>query len=289
MSATQRPPPMRVAIAGRGWMAVRAARLLAALVAANAVDARIEVVRNRNDPGEDTWLPSLAALAAARGWPMHDRAERAGLGAEDVLLSLQHDRIVDCAALGSAAAYNLHFAHLPRYRGSLTSALPIRHGDAEVGVTLHVLVPEVDAGPVIATRAFKIPPFCTAYDLYRLYHAYGFELLKEYLEPLLRGDVVAVPQDDKAATTFYRGAIDFTDTDLTDFDRSAAEVRDWVRSLIFPPAQYPTFRDRKVSGCYALTSSSINAKPPGTVIHLEPDLAIVACRADLVCLEFVGA
>jgi methionyl-tRNA formyltransferase len=280
---------MRVAIAGRGWMAVRAARLLAALAAANALDARIEVVRNRNDPGEDSWLPSLAALAAARGWPTHDRAERAGLGAEDVLLSLQHDRIVNCAALGGAAAYNLHFAHLPRYRGSLTSALPIRHGAAQVGVTLHVLVAEVDAGPVIATRAFELPPFCTAYDLYRLYHAYGFELLKENLEPLLRGDAVAVPQDDNAATTFYRSGIDFTDTDLTDFDASATEVRDWVRSLIFPPAQHPMFLGRKVGACYALNCSSINAKPPGTVIHFEPDLAMVACRADLVCLEFADA
>jgi methionyl-tRNA formyltransferase len=280
---------MRVAIAGRGWMAVRAARLLAALVAANALDARIEVVRNGNDTGEDSWLPSLAGFAAARGWSVHDRAERAGLSADDLLLSLQHDRIVDCAALGGAAAYNLHFAHLPRYRGSLTSALPIRHGEAKVGVTLHVLVPEVDAGPIIAKRAFELPPFCTAYGLYRLYHAHGFELLKENLEPLLSGDVMAVPQDDAAATTFYRSAIDFADTDLTDFDRTAAEVRDWLRSLIFPPSQHPTFQGRKVGGCYTLTCSSIKPEPPGTVIQCEPDLAIVACREGLVCLEFVQA
>lgn len=279
--------PMRVAIAGRGWMAVRVARLMAALAAADVVDARIEVIRNRNDTGEDSWLPSLAALAAARGWPAHGRAEWAGLGAEDVLLSLQHDRIVDCAALGGAAAYNLHFAYLPRYRGSLTSALPIRHGDAQVGVTLHVLAPEVDAGPIIATRAFEVPSFCTAYDLYRLYHAYGFELLKENLQSLLRGDIVAVPQDDEAATTFYRTAIDFADADLTDFDRTAAEVRDWVRSLIFPPSQLPTFQGQKVRGCYTLACSSAKAEPPGTLIHFDPELAIVACRGDAVCLEFL--
>lgn len=193
---------MRVVIAGRGWMAVRAARLLDALVTAGHLDACIEVVRNSNDQGGDSWLPSLVKLAAARGWLVHDRAEPADLGADDVLISLQHDRIVNCAALGGAAAYNLHFAHLPRYRGSLTSALPIRNGETQVGVTLHVLVPEVDAGPIIAQRAFEIPPFCTAYDLYQLYHAYGFELLKENLEALVTGDVVAVPQDNAAATTF---------------------------------------------------------------------------------------
>jgi methionyl-tRNA formyltransferase len=278
---------MKVAIAGRGWMAVRGAMLVDALIAAGAVDASIEVVRNRNDDGIDTWLPSLAGLAAARGWPVHERAEQARLTADDMLISLQHDRIVDCSSLSGAAAYNLHFANLPRYRGSLTSSLPIRHGRTNAGVTLHVLVSKVDAGPVIATRVFELPSFCTAYDLYRLYHAHGFELLKENIEPLLRRAVTAVPQDDAAATTFYRSAIDFADADITDFERPAWQVRDWVRSLIFPPAQYPTYRDMKVQSCYTLSFSIDNPSKPGTVLHSDPDLAIVACQEDLICLEFV--
>ena len=220
---------------------------------------------------------------------MHERVERAGLGADDVLLSLQYDRIVDCTGIGGAAAYNLHFAYLPRYRGSLTSALPIRHGETQVGVTLHVLVAQVDAGPIIAKRAFEIPPFATAYDVYRLYHAHGFELLKENLEALLTGDVVAVPQVDAAATTFYRSAIDFADTDLSDFDRTAAEVGAWLRSLIFPPAQYPSFQGRKIGACYTLDCLPVKPEPPGTVIYSDTDLAIVACRDGQVGLEFVPA
>jgi methionyl-tRNA formyltransferase len=280
---------VKVAIAGRGWMAVRTARLLAALVAAGELDATIAIVPNRNDTGEVSWLPSLAALAAEHHWPVYERPEQAGLGAGDLLLSLQYDRIVNCAKLGEAAAYNLHFAYLPRYRGSLTSALPIRHGETQVGVTLHVLVATVDGGPIIAQRPFEIPPFCTAYDLYQLYHAHGFELVKENLETLLSGDVVAVPQDDQAATTYYRSSIDFTDTDLVDFDRAAVQVRDWLRSLIFPPAQYPTFEGRPIVGCYTLDWSSMKAEQPGDVIHTEPDLAIVACREGAICLEFGSA
>ena len=49
---------MRVVVAGQGWIAVRAARLLAGLVVAKDLDAHIEVARNRGDTGEDTWLPS---------------------------------------------------------------------------------------------------------------------------------------------------------------------------------------------------------------------------------------
>ncbi|HLH60003.1 MAG TPA: hypothetical protein VKV33_12720, partial [Streptosporangiaceae bacterium] len=86
---------------------------------------------------------------------------------------------------------------------------------------------------------------------------------------------------------FLRSDIDFSDSELTDFGRTAAEVRDWLRSLIFPPAQNPTFQGRKVSGAYTLASSLIDPEPPGTVIQAGPDLAIVACRDGLVCLEFV--
>ena len=224
---------VRVAIGGKGWVAVRAAKLLDTLAAIGGVDVGVEIVRNQDDKGADSWLPSLLLVAQAKGWPVHAKAEEADLGSSDVFLSLQYDRIVDCAALGGARAYNLHFANLPKYRGSLTSTLPIRRGENVAGVTLHVLVQEVDAGPVIASRSFELPPFYSAYDLYRAYHNYGFELLKANLHSVLSGTVQAIAQDDAAATAFMRRSVDFADIELYNFDRDANEVRDYCRSLIF--------------------------------------------------------
>jgi len=282
---------MIIALAGKGWIAVRTARLLAALIAVQRLDATIEVVRNRDDTGRDTWLPSLASLAAQRGWRVHDTPGEAGLGPGDIFLSLQYDRIVDCAALGGAAAYNLHFANLPRYRGSLTSALPIRHGETQAGVTLHVLAQEVDAGPVIASRTFELPPFYTAYDLYRAYHAYGFDLLRDNVQALLGGAVQATPQDDAAATTFYRSAIDFSDVELDDFCRDAEQVRDWCRSLIFPPVQYPTYRGRRIGSCSAVDweTGSDSGSEPGTVVYADPEQVVVRCGKGEVWLELLPA
>jgi methionyl-tRNA formyltransferase len=276
---------VRLLIAGQGWIAVRTARLLAGLHSVLGQDVRLEVIRNAGDKGIDTWMPSLARLACGAGWPVHRCAEAAGLSRGDILLSLQHDRIIDCAALGGAAAYNLHFARLPEYRGSLTSAIATRQGAAVAGVTLHVLEPAVDAGPVIAIREFALPAFCTAYDLYCLYHRHGFDLLTSKLDALLTGQVTAVPQDDAAATTFYRTAIDFSDIELSDFARPADQIRDWVRSLIFPPRQYPTFMRREIASCYTLKLALPQAWPPGTVIHQSAALAIVSCQQDLLCLE----
>lgn len=282
---------MVIAIAGKGWIAVRTARLLAALVAVRRLDATIEIVRNRDDTGKDSWLPSLASLAVQRGWPIHATVEEASLGPSDMFLSLQFDRIVDCAALGGAAAYNLHFANLPRYRGSLTSALPIRRGEAEAGVTLHVLVQEVDAGPIIASRTFQLPSFYTAYDLYRAYHEYGLDLLKDNLPALLGGAVEATPQDESAATTFSRKAIDFSDVELDDFWRDAEHVRDWCRSLIFPPAQYPTYRGRRIGSCSAMDwdGGSSCGGAPGMVIYSDPEQVVVKCLKGEVWLELLPA
>lgn len=279
---------MIIAVAGKGWMAVRAARLLAALVEVQRLDAAIEVVSTRDDTGEDSWLPSLVALATSRGWRVHNTLAEANLGPEDVFLSLQYDKIVRCADLGGAAAYNLHFAPLPRYRGSLTSSLTIRRGDTQTGVTLHRLVKEVDAGPIIAARTFEVPEFYTAYDLYRAYHDYGFDLVKDNMQALLSGAVTATPQDEAAATAFNRTAIDFNDTQLDDFDLDAERVRDWCRSLIFPPTQYPVYDGRLIRSCSVVDwDNGVSASAAGTVLYKDPDQVVIACRTGGVWLELL--
>jgi methionyl-tRNA formyltransferase len=278
---------MIIAIAGKGWIAVRTAQLLTALIAVRRLDARVEVVRNRDDTGHDSWLPSLLAMATQRGWPVHETPKDANLGPGDVFLSLQYDRIVYCDTLSGASAYNLHFAHLPRYRGSLTSTIPIRHGETQVGVTLHVLSQEIDAGPVIAARTFELPPFYTAYDLYRAYHDHGFELVKDNVYALLSEPVMAMPQDESAATTFRRSDVDFSDAHLSDFDHDAEQVRDWCRSLIFPPAQYPTYHGRGIRTCYVVHWLGDAERVPGRVVYRDRDHAVIECRHGEICLELL--
>ena len=280
---------MRIAVGGKGWLAVRTTQLLSALVEAGTFDGIIEVVLNRDDPGHDTWLPSLAAAAADRGWKTHRRVEEAGLDSGDVFLSLQYDRIVNCSALGDVRAYNLHFARVPYYRGSLTSVWPIRNGDTRAGVTLHVLTQGIDAGPVVASATFEIPAFFTAYDLYRAYHAHGFELLTKNVDALVTGQHEAVPQDDEAATVYVRSSVDFSDVTLSDFDHTAEQVRDYCRSLIFPPAQYPTFDGRPVAACTALSWNNASQLAPGTVVAEEPTHVLVVCRSGLVSFEYAPA
>lgn len=274
---------MRVAIAGKGPVAVRTARLLAALHAAGLTPAELHIVPDGGDDGRDGWLPSLAGLARERGWPVQPSVAACGLGPGDLLLSLQHDRILDVASLAGVRAYNLHFAELPGYRGVHTSIWPLRNGERTAAVTLHELTDTVDGGPVVARRRFELPPFATARDLYAAAHAHGFELLKDELGRVLAGPVPAAAQDEAEACTYTRAELDLTDVELRDFTGTAEHVRDRCRSLIFPPFQLPRFRGHPVRACFALPWAT--GAPAGTVLSATTDEILVACGTDALVLE----
>jgi methionyl-tRNA formyltransferase len=276
----------QIAVAGKGWVAIRVVGLLDLLGAAGTIDASVSVVRNRDDDGVDGWMPSLVRCARAWGVPVHDRVEDAGLGSNDVLLSLQHDRIVAAAALGGAAAFNLHFSDLPRYRGSLSSVWPIRRGEHRAGVTLHVLTDEVDGGPIVATRGFELTTSHTAFQLYLDYHRHGFDLVRDNLGSLLDGTWSAEPQDAGRATTFRRASVDFDRLEVDDFDRPAEVVRDAFRSLVFDPLQLPTFGGRPVRACSVLGWVTADGHRPGDVIGATSTGAAVACADAAVYVEF---
>ncbi len=66
-----------------------------------------------------------------------------------VLLSVQYDRIVTGKQLANFDhALNLHFGPLPEYRGCFPTKWAIIN-DEHAGVTLHHMVEEIDAGPIL--------------------------------------------------------------------------------------------------------------------------------------------
>lgn len=79
-----------------------------------------------------------------------------GLGA-DVLMTVMTQQIVPAALLRhfGGRAVNVHPALLPDYKGPSPRIGMLLDGEAESagGVTLHVLTPGIDEGPIIASRA----------------------------------------------------------------------------------------------------------------------------------------
>lgn len=89
---------------------------------------------------------------------------------------------------------NIHPSLLPAYRGK--DALQRAHeaGESQVGVTVHVVVPEVDAGPILAQVAIDVRPGESVHDLEQRIHAVEHILYPATVEAYLKRGSFAAPQ-----------------------------------------------------------------------------------------------
>lgn len=114
----------------------------------------------------------------------------------DVAIVVAYGRILSEEAIGGVAHgwWNVHFSLLPRWRG----AAPVHHalaaGDTATGVTLFRIVPELDAGPVVAVRETPIDAQETAGMLLHRLAGLAPELVTGFLEALTSGPVPEIPQ-----------------------------------------------------------------------------------------------
>jgi methionyl-tRNA formyltransferase len=76
---------------------------------------------------------------------------------------------------------NFHAAPLPRFRGSAAPAFAIMEDYREFGVTFHKLVEALDAGPIVASRAFEICDDATANEVDAQCISVGVECFEEKL------------------------------------------------------------------------------------------------------------
>ena len=276
---------VKLVVAGRGRLAVRGAELLALTARATGIDVEVACLPGRDDRGGADGEPSLRLAARVNGWPCREEVRDFGLGAGDLLVSLQHADVIRMADLGGARALNLHFSPLPRHRGSLSCYWPIVERDAEAGVTLHEFTAEVDAGPIVATRSFPLPRFTTAGELFDLFHSHAFDLLTEHAEAALRGTYTAREQEDPGRPAHRRRDVDFTRVEITDFTGDAAAVRDRCLALVFPGRQLPTFRGRAVRHAYVLPVRTDRGEV-GEVLAETAWTALIRCGDGQVCFEF---
>jgi len=126
------------------------------------------------------------------------------------------------AVLDRALWLNVHPSLLPRWRGAAPIERALMAGDDETGVSIIELVPELDAGPIAAQRAFPIEPEDDFGSISARAGELAAELLEEALpEPSLR------PQ---AGDVTYAEKIRPEDREL-DWSRPPQELLNRIRAL----------------------------------------------------------
>ena len=138
----------------------------------------------------------LQALAGEWGVPVLDSPE--DLPECDFIYSVQYHKILKQEQIAQAkeAAFNLHMAPLPEYRGANQFSVALLDGRTEFGTTIHLMTPRIDQGAVLFEKRFPVPPDCWVEDLYKLTEAASVQLFKDTLPQIVAGEYQPVSQSD---------------------------------------------------------------------------------------------
>jgi methionyl-tRNA formyltransferase len=141
----------------------------------------------------------------------------------DTVVAAAYGVLIPEPVLGRALWLNVHPSLLPRWRGAAPIERALMAGDAETGVSIIKLVPELDAGPIAAQRSFPLGEE----DDFGSVSARAGALAAELLEDALQNPQLT-PQPDEGVT--YAAKIGPEDREL-DWDRPPEELLNRIRAL----------------------------------------------------------
>lgn len=204
--------------------------------------------------------------------------------APDGLLLVAYGQLVpsDLLALAERPPLNVHPSLLPRHRGAAPVAGTILAGDPEGGVTLMVMTPELDAGPMVAQWPVPLTGRETTPELEARLADLAADVVPPELERWAAGEISVEPQDEGLATHVRP----FTRADgRIDWRRSAVEIDRQVRALQPWPGAWTTLDDRRIHVRRARPVAGVDDVPIGAL--LPGDLPRVACAVGALALEVV--
>lgn len=199
------------------------------------------VVTHPDNPGENIWFGSVAAVAAEHRiaciTPDDPNAPeivaRIAALQPDFLFSFYYRSMLKAPllALPRLGALNVHGSLLPKYRGRVPVNWAIIHGETETGATLHYMTEKPDNGDIVAQKRVPILPDDTAGEVFEKVSVAAELTLFDALPALIAGNAPRVRQDLSQGGYFggrkpEDGRIDWT--------RPAAQIHNLVRAVAPP-------------------------------------------------------
>ena len=268
--------------------------------------------------GNESLLRHAAETLLARGHRIHavvtrnpdlrDWAQGAGLAVEDQdapmapdappadwLFSVANLSILrpEMLARGRLGAINFHDGPLPRLAGLNAPVWAIIGGEAQHGVTWHMIEGGVDEGDILTQTLFEIRPDDTALTLNARCFARGAESFAEVVAQLEGAGPQRVKQDLSQRSYVGRdkrpeaaGVIDFAQP----AGRICALVRGLDHGGYWNPLAEAKVRlaDGRVLAVTASAGTEPASAAPGTVLALHGDIATIAAADAAIRLVFRG-
>lgn len=234
----------------------------------------------------------IAALARERGLrvetPRRLRSDEARAilreHRPDGLLLVAYGQLVpaDLLEVGARPPLNVHPSLLPRHRGAAPVASTILAGDAEAGVTLMIMTPELDAGPIVDQWRVPLSGRETTPQLEARLADLAADVVPPRLERWPADASEASPQDAAAATIIrpFRRADGWID-----WRRAAEEIDRQVRALQPWPGAWTTIDGERLHIRAARPAPGVSGVPIGAL--LPGEWPQVACGEGALLLEVV--
>lgn len=214
-------------------------RCLSVLLA-HGVDVAL-VVTHLDNPKENIWFDSVAALAALHGIPVitPDNPNTPEVIAQiralqpDFYFSFYYREMLkkELLDIPKRGALNMHGSLLPKYRGRVPVNWAIIRGESETGSTLHYMTEKPDNGDIVAQQAVPILPNDSALQVFQKVTVAAEMALNNVLPDLLAGRAVAVQQD--LSKGGYFGGRKAEDG-VIDWSQSARDIHNLVRAVAPP-------------------------------------------------------
>jgi methionyl-tRNA formyltransferase len=133
--------------------------------------------------------------------------------------------VIDYFPLG---IINSHFSLLPRWRGADPISFAILNGDEETGVSVMVIVPALDEGPLLTHESLRIAPDATTPSLTDELVTLSDKLLTEVLPLYVDGRIQPLPQPAEGVS--YSRKLDKSDSQL-DWSKPAPVLEREIRAF----------------------------------------------------------
>lgn len=229
---------------------------------------------------------AVAEAAHARGLPLYQPASLRDPASRQPLAEQAADLFVVAAfglifgpktlALPRLGCVNVHASLLPRLRGAAPIVVAVVAGDDQTGVSLMLMDPGLDTGPILAAVAEPVRPDDTAGSLGdRLAHL-GADLAAAALPRFAAGVLPPTPQPSLGATLTRP----LTKADgWLDWEQPALDLERRIRAMLPWPRAWTTLGRETLQVHAARVVAGETGHPPGTIVGAGPRL-IVACSRD---------
>src|SRR3990172_1965740 len=170
---------------------------------------------------------------------------------------------------------NVHPSALPKYRGASPIQFALLNGESKTAVTMMLMEPTLDTGPILAQEEIAIDPEETYPQLADRLANISAKLLSKVLPDWLEGKITQKPQDASQAT--FTKILTKEDGKI-DWNKTAEQIHNQIRAFTPWPSTYTTLNGKllKILKAKPFQTTEIRGTP-GIIYYQNNKQLLISC------------